>query len=205
MRSEEVEREKYRRIWGHDDYRTYSPGQALLEQLDVVNFLRQCGVRSILDAGCGSGKASRHIMTRHSGEFDVSGFDIADNCLDSFFDPIKDRYLTVGCLWNRADFKSTYDAVICTDVMEHIPKEKVAPTLANLRDVARKAAFFGIHLQPDNFGPAVLGEPLHLTVEPPSWWLERIAEAGFRVHWSDVAANDGTPIWLFCAAIPSPP
>ena len=33
--------------------------------------------------------------------------------------------LTVGCLWQAADFRGVFDAVVCTDVLEHIPPRHV--------------------------------------------------------------------------------
>ncbi|TWA68397.1 tetratricopeptide repeat protein [Azospirillum baldaniorum] len=197
------EGEKYRKMWSVDAYRTFSPGEAQAGRFDLPSLLRRFGARSVLDAGCGSGKTSRYILTHAPGEFDLHGFDIADNCLDPFFDPIKDRYLTVGCLWRREDVVGDYDAVICTDVMEHIPTDKVPDVLANLRAVCRRVAFFGIALVDDVFGPLELGEPLHLTVKPPDWWLERLREAGFEPL--DVATDsdrDGTLVWLYALLKP---
>lgn len=201
--SPEAEGEKYRAMWAVDAYRSFSPGEAQATRFDLPNLLRRFGARTMLDAGCGSGKTSRYVLTNAPGEFELFGFDIADNCLDPYFDAIKARYLTVGCLWRREDFPRDYDAVVCTDVMEHIPTDKVADVLANLRAVCRRVAFFGIALVDDLFGPLELGEPLHLTVKPAEWWLERLRDAGFEpLDVSTEEARDGTPVWLYALVQP---
>lgn len=197
------ERDKYQHMWRVDDYRTVSPGALQAAHFDLPALLRRRDVRTVLDAGCGSGKTSIHLMENGAGAYQVFGFDIAENCLDPYFRDFKRDYLTVGCLWRREDFRDVYDAVVCTDVLEHIPTDHVPDVLANLRDVCRKTAFFGIALFEDWFGPAELGEPLHLTVQPPDWWLARLGEAGFSIVSSVTAGgSDDKPSWLIIEAAP---
>jgi tetratricopeptide (TPR) repeat protein/SAM-dependent methyltransferase len=195
------ERAKYEQVWKHDQYRHFSPGADALDRLPLLDALRSHGVRTILDAGCGSGKLMWRLMQEHPGVFDVHGFDITDNCLDPCFDQIKDQVLTTGCLWNPNDFQKTYDAVICCDVMEHIPTERVASVLANLRKSTGRFAFFSIAVIKDYFGPQLIGEALHLTVQKPEWWLTRLREAGFKVtsHATGVS-RDGTEAQLYVFA-----
>jgi tetratricopeptide (TPR) repeat protein/SAM-dependent methyltransferase len=197
------EKDKYRHMWRLDAYRTVSPGALQSAQFDLPGLLRRYGARTALDAGCGSGKTSIHVMENGGGYCRMYGFDIADNCLEPYFDAIKSDYLTVGCLWRREDFRDVYDAVICTDVLEHIPTDRVRAVLSNLRAVCRKVSFLGIALFDDYFGPAELGEPLHLTVKPPEWWLERIAGAGFRVLRHEMLEHPSVgPAWLVVEAVP---
>lgn len=191
------ERRKYEHVWTHDAYRINSPGLADAEKVGLVEELRKRNCRTVLDAGCGSGKLLQKLMTEHAGEFDVHGFDISDNCLDPFFDDIKNDVLTVGCLWNADEMPGEYDAVICTDVLEHVPTERVPDVLANLRRCTRKFAYLAIALFPDGFGPKLLGEPLHLTVQPPNWWFAKLGIAGFRIEGHAVERDaNGTDLWL---------
>ncbi|MFQ5730969.1 MAG: tetratricopeptide repeat protein [Planctomycetaceae bacterium] len=193
----DAERRKYERIWTHDAYRTMSPGLADAAKVDLVEELRRRNCRTILDAGCGSGKLMQMLMTEHADEFAVHGFDISENCLDPFFDDVRQDVLTVGCLWNPDDLPGEYDAVLCTDVMEHIPPERVPDVLANLRRCTRKFAYVAIALFPDGFGPKLLGEPLHLTVRPPNWWFAKLGVAGFRIEGHAVEGDaNGTDLWL---------
>ncbi len=186
----EEERAKYQQIWKHDNYRRFSPGAEAIQKVGLIAELRKHGVRTVLDAGCGSGKLMWRLMNDYPGEFDVHGFDISDNCLDPCFAQMKDRVLTVGCLWNPDDFQKTYDAVICCDVMEHIPTDRVPAVLANLRKSATRFAFFSISVIPDAFGPMLIGEALHLTVQKPNWWFAKLAIAGFKMTSYATAVSD---------------
>ncbi|MBI4184661.1 MAG: class I SAM-dependent methyltransferase [Proteobacteria bacterium] len=206
-RSERVaEALKYRTMWRCEDYRRVSPGLVALDRLGLVDWLRRLGVQSVLDAGCGSGKVMRRLIEHHPGEFDVHGFDIAANCLDPWFDPIRERVLSVGCLWRREDIKWSFDAILCTDVLEHIPTRHVPAVLANLRAAARRFVFLGIALFDDRFGPATLGQPLHLTVRPPDWWVGEIRRAGLAILQTVTAEDaEGRPMWLYAMAAPGDP
>ncbi|HET6328705.1 MAG TPA: tetratricopeptide repeat protein [Planctomycetaceae bacterium] len=195
------ERSKYEQVWKHDTYRNFSPGADALDRLPLLDALRDHHVRTILDAGCGSGKLMWRLMQEHAGEFNVHGFDITDNCLDPCFAEIKERVLTIGCLWNPDDFQQLYDAVICCDVMEHIPTERVPAVLANLSKSARRFAFFSIAVIKDVFGPQLIGEALHLTVQKPEWWLSRLKQAGFKITSHALGiSRDGTEAQLYVFA-----
>ena len=191
------ERRKYEQVWESEEYRRFSPGLRGAELVKLIDFLRAQRVRTILDAGCGSGQLMRQLITDYGREFDVRGFDISANCLDSWFDDIRDDVLTVGCLWNLADYGRVYDGIICTDVMEHIPTDRVPQTLDNLRKCTRTAGYYGIALFPDGYGQKLLGEPLHLTVKEPNWWCSELQRAGYAVVRSLVeSAPDGKLLWL---------
>ena len=70
----------------------------------------------------------------------------------------------------------------CTDVMEHIPPEHVDQVLLNILRSAQHV-FFQIDCQEDVCGK-LIGEQLHLSVHPYSWWLKKFTELGCYVHWS---------------------
>jgi tetratricopeptide (TPR) repeat protein/SAM-dependent methyltransferase len=197
----QAERAKYEQVWKFDQYRNYSPGADALDRLPLLDALRDHGVHTILDAGCGSGKLMWRLMQEHPDEFEVHGFDITDNCLDPCFAEIKDRVLTIGCLWNPDDFKQVYDAVICADVMEHIPTDRVPDVLSNLHKSTRRLAFFSIAVIKDVFGPQLIGEALHLTVQKPEWWLARLGEARFKITSHALGiSRDGTEAQLYVFA-----
>lgn len=197
------ERLKYEKVWLYDDYRKHSPGLDALTKTNVIDFFHQKGVTSILDAGCGSGQVMEWLIKNHP-EFRVHGFDIAANCLNAFFKGRESEFLSTGCLWHADDVPKGYDAVYCTDVMEHIPPEHVDAVLSNLRLASGKSAFLGIALFEDGFGPIIIGAHLHLTVRPVEWWLERIQNAGFKIEGHLATSNQsGKLMWLYVIATPS--
>src|SRR5262245_3382513 len=59
----------------------------------------------------------------------------------------------------------------CSDVMEHIPPDKVDRVLTNIL-LAAQSVWFSISTEMDNCG-GLIGETLHLTVRPFSWWEEQ--------------------------------
>lgn len=69
-----------------------------------------------------------------------------------------------------------FDAVICTDVAEHIPESCMDWFLTDVLSYATKFAFMGIGCDPSGKSlPS--GTPAHLTVKEPSWWCNVISDA----------------------------
>lgn len=200
----EHERAKYLEVWSNPQYREYSPGEEVARSVGLDSLFRRLGVTSILDAGCGSGKTLRFFQESREADFDLTGFDIAENCLDAWFDAPENKVpLQIGSLWDRDAVKATYDAVLCTDVLEHIPTDRIDAVLSNLHAWTGKVVFLGIALFEDHFGEKLVNEPLHLTVEPPTWWRERIEAAGFSMMMEKTAEHKGNPAWYYVMARPS--
>ena len=70
----------------------------------------------------------------------------------------------------------TFDMVVCTDVMEHVPEPLVSQVLARIIAYADLVAYFSIA---DNPAYLILpnGENAHCTLKPVQWWIEKIQEA----------------------------
>lgn len=164
-----AETAKYRKAWSYDRYRKVAPGEALVGAAATIMGCR--AGETLIDWGCGTGRAAAAFQALG---MKVTGFDIADNCLDSAVDVP----LVVGCLWDPPPGLSALYGY-CTDVLEHIPPKQVGPVLDGIAERTRKAAFFQVATFHDGFGK-VLGEPLHLTVRPADWWLGRL-EKRWRV------------------------
>ena len=163
-----VEREKYEKIWNDPRYRRYSPGEGLVHE--AYTGLGMQERQSLIDYGCGTGRALKHFA---SWGLDVLGIDIAENCLEV------DVAFMRACLWDLPDVKSTH--AYCTDVMEHIPEDRVDDVLAG---IAKRSigAYFQIALRPDSSGPMIIGEQLHLTVKGDDWWRHKL-----RKYWDEVS------------------
>lgn len=168
------ERDKYAEIWSRPEYReAHSPG---VENVDrFMRVIEPSQGSSIIDIGCGSGKAGLEFERRGLKAWYA---DITDAGLDESVD--RTRFLQ-GPLWapwpTIPRWNNQFDFGFCCDVLEHIPPEYsmlVCDRILENCDVA----WLQICNQPDEFGPKLLGEPLHLTVQPYAWWLLRLGTLG---------------------------
>lgn len=183
------EREKYDRMWTLvPNYRHTSPGEKL-----VPKFLDWLGQwqpgDTVIDAGCGTGRAS--VALREAGFFPML-IDISDKALDP-----KVRELDIPfarcCLWEMKDIDIVADWVYCCDVLEHIPTVKVDATLSAIAACARKGAFLQIAMFHEQFGKEIK-ETLHLTVENEKFWRAHVDQFFVIRNWED--SGDGRIITL---------
>lgn len=172
MKPPRSERDKYREVWRDKRYRSVSPGATFIET--ALMWLKPAPGSSFVDFGCGTGRASMSLA-RHG--FKVTGFDIADNCLDDVVDvPLILGDITASPPVIKADYG------YCTDLMEHISPDGVDAALNYIADCCGKGVFFSICMVPDAFGEVLIGEPLHLTVQNKEWWLERLSSRFTVAH-----------------------
>jgi hypothetical protein len=177
MTLKDTEQDKYTNVWKLDDYRRFSPGESMQQHfLDIVQPSE--GTR-IIDYGAGTGRASLFF---HDHGYDVWMVDIADNCLDDEVKQAIGDRLYVESLWEMDALYSPYG--YCCDVMEHIPPRYVDKVLANIMGHSRKV-FFNICFTEDHFG-SVVGDHLHLTVKPFTWWRDRLKKAGTLIEARDL-------------------
>lgn len=155
------EQQKYQKMWLIDDYRKSSPGENL-----VRTFLLMSRPDTVIDFGAGTGRAAKTLQDKG---YQVTAVDIAPNALETNVPFVH------ACLWEDLDLHPAVYGY-CTDVMEHIPTEKVDAVLANITELC-EYAFFNISFQPDNFGKRI-NDTLHLTVRPFEWWTETLSKHG---------------------------
>ncbi len=85
----------------------------------------------------------------------------------ALYDPAVARYAAMP--------PGSYDGVICSDVLEHVPRDELDDVLADCFGAARKFVFFSIccraaHKSLPN------GMNCHVTIEKPAWWTRRLQE-----------------------------
>lgn len=164
------EAEKYKLMWSHAEYREHSPGEECAKTFIEVAAPETNSI--IADIGCGTGRGTKALSGM--GQFRHILVDFAPNCLDpelSLHPFLRADLRNDLCL--RADY------VYCTDVMEHIEPDHIDGVLRNIGLVAPRA-FFQISLVEDNMG-ALIGRPLHLSVHPYEWWLDKFKSLGYSV------------------------
>jgi hypothetical protein len=176
------ERAKYAEIWGFEEYHKYSPGL-----VNVDRFMAVCkppSGSSLIDIGCGSGKAGIEFQNKGMA---VHWLDITDAGLDHSVN--RTRFIEEP-LWSEnwaCARPMGWDYGFCCDVLEHIPTEYTMLVLDRILSSCR-TAWLQIALRPDEFGK-MIGEPLHLTVRPYSWWLIRLATLGKVIDARDLCGN----------------
>ena len=163
---------------GHSLARHVAPLRELLQRV---------GARTLLDYGCG--KATLHNKT----DFELApGLRIA-SLKDywgleevALYDPAVAQYAELP--------DRMFDAVIRTDVLEHVDEADVAYVLGQMFAHARRLVFANIAAFP---AVKVLpnGENAHATIRPAAWWQERIeaaAEASQAAYHCIVETRDGS-------------
>lgn len=177
------ERAKYTEIWSFDEYRrANSPGLINVDRF--MSVMKPTPGSSLIDIGCGSGRAGLEFQRRG---LNVKWIDLTSAGLSP--DVPRDRFIEAP-LWDHEwlDIYGGYiDYGFCCDVLEHIPTEYTMLALDRIIRACR-TTWLQIALRPDEFGK-LIGEPLHLTVRPFSWWLVRLATLGTIVEARDLCGD----------------
>ncbi len=176
------EQSKYEKLWQRGEYREVAPGEHW-----AMTFLKQAHVErdaEVIDFGCGTGRGG--LILALLGQMKVTLLDFAAGCLDPEVaqacktQPTRIKFLQAD-LTRTLPVNAAYG--YCCDVMEHIPTAEVPKVLCNILGSAQHC-FFAISTVDDVMGE-LIGEKLHLTVQPMAWWVEQITKAGAVIHWSN--------------------
>lgn len=160
------EKEKYEKMWDLNSYRERSPGERFFERGYIA--LSPVKGATLCDWGIGTGRAAKLFSDKG---LQVEGIDIAKNAVREF----KGR-VWIGTMWDPPFPKhKSFDYGYCTDVMEHIPTEKVLQTLQKIKLCTQRSCWFSIATFVDHEGDAI-GETLHLTLKPAEWWVTVFAK-----------------------------
>ena len=122
----------------------------------IGRFIKGSHSKSLLDYGCGKAR----IYQQPKDLKTLWGLDEIQ-----LYDP--------GCEPYQAYPSGQYDAVISTDVLEHITKKDMDWVLADILGFARKLVFLNIACYPAQ-KTRPNGENAHITQENPGWWLDMI-------------------------------
>jgi SAM-dependent methyltransferase len=160
----EAELEKYRKAWALPEYRQWSPGA------DAVHvFLENTPWKpgdTIVDVGCGTGRAA--IKLRDAGLRPW----LLDFCAEAI--EVQDLPFININIWESFDV-GYFDWIYCVDVLEHLPSDKINSSLRAMFMMGRKGGYLQIACFPDSCG-SLIGETLHMTVQPPEWWHEKVSQ-----------------------------
>lgn len=166
---ERAEYEKYKNMWQHDDYRTFSPGASAVPMF--LKYAEWSAGEVIIDVGCGTGRAGAALKAAGLNTY----------LLDIISEAVEERNMTFleMNIWNMPEWIRT-DWIFCVDVLEHIPFKYISDTFFNLGRACRRGGYLQIACFEDICG-RLIGEKLHLTVKTPDWWAE-IVESYFNIE-----------------------
>ncbi|MEO1192334.1 MAG: methyltransferase domain-containing protein [Pseudomonadota bacterium] len=145
-------------------------GQSLVPHIARIRAeLKESGSKTLLDYGAGKGLAYKQKpLSLPSGETAESlqghwGLD-SITCYDPGYEPFSQLPT------------ERFDAVICTDVLEHIPEEDIDWTLTEIFDYAKRFVFLTVAYYPAK-KRLPNGENAHVTLRKPEWWQRKIIAA----------------------------
>lgn len=117
-------------------------------------------VSSILDYGCGAGTLGTALKAQ-AWPFDFREYDPAVPGKDAMPRPA--------------------DLVVCTDVLEHIERDRLDTVLGHIRALSMQGTFLVISTVPAHKSLPD-GRNAHLIVESPDWWRERCTALRWSVR-----------------------
>ena len=180
--------------------------------LSEIKRLRASGqpLSSVLDVGCSHGGGVNALWKMG---LNASGVDISQTAVEMARRRHGNNiHRCIGSCWQQATAtqlpfaNASFDAVLSTDVLEHLEPPDVPQAVREVARVARTWLVLKISnraetvrmdrtIAPhgvgrkDTFATAVhkrtghvLPPQLHTTVQPPRWWIDQFATVGFREH-----------------------
>lgn len=138
-------------------------GLSVLHHVKSIKALAtSIGAQTMLDFGCGRGDAYRspHKLHHQLG---------LPRSAVTLYDPAFRPSSTLP--------SGTYDLVICSDVLEHIPEPEVDEFIDRLFQYARKGVWASVCCRPAKKVFPDSGANLHVCVKPYEWW-----DAKFQAH-----------------------
>ena len=138
----------------------------------IKSLLLRFGSRTLLDYGAGKGEGYAMAFetmpdgSQKRGLRDIWG--LADVRLyDPGFKPHSE--LPTG----------KFDAVVSTDVVEHVPEEDIPWLLNEMFGFARQFVFIAMAMYPSEKNLPT-GDNAHITVKPAGWWLDQATAAAAK-------------------------
>jgi SAM-dependent methyltransferase len=135
----------------------------------------------VLELGCGGGTRETQAL---AAQFELTGVDLSERQLERARERVPNATFVHGDL-TEVDFEpSSFDAVVSYYVLNHVPRDLLAPLLGRvhawLRDGGFLMAVFGASDLPEWTGD-FLGAPTHFSSFPPDVNSRLVTDAGLTV------------------------
>ena len=164
---------------GKSNYQNYSwrPELTIPMAMAIIDYLGIKATASVLDFGCAKGylvKAMR-MLHRETWGYDISRYATseADSEVRSYVTSL------LGC------FGWKFEYIICKDVLEHIPENKLRKQLA-IFDAQEIFTIVPLGVNGKYKAPANDRDATHVICEGADWWIRLFANCGWSLrHVSD--------------------
>ena len=118
----------------------------------LIPHIRQLKPKSVIDYGCG--QSALPDLIKAAGVPYVHRYEPA-----------------IAAFAARPD--RTFDLLLCTDVLEHVPEDELDSVVEDMRSLARNAMLIVDTKPARQFLPN--GDNAHATIRPIAWWQQRLA------------------------------
>ena len=133
-------------------------------------FLRR-PIESVLDVGCGEGAWSRHLHVLRPRAY-YAGIEASDYAVGRFG---AERNIRKGTFGDLRSVRSTFDLVVCSDVLHYVEEGELDRGLPELARITDGLAFIEVLTSEDE----IVGDLDGLIRRRPSWYRRRFRNAGF--------------------------
>lgn len=143
------------------------PGTTVMHYKDLIgNIFKMYDVKTLLDYGCG--KALAYLKHEVDKQWGVKA---------TLYDP------GLPCFEKGLDGDNTYDAVICVDVLEHVPEDEVDAVLRTIFNRANKVVIITFCNRPAKKTLPFANINAHCTQKDKQWWQNKIESINRNVDY----------------------
>jgi SAM-dependent methyltransferase len=191
---EKTEQEKYNNAYKNGYTPCGAPKDFKSRVCDFIEKHTKHRVK-VLDVGCGP--AYGYEITKKYN-IDYVGIDISSALVPYWKHLGVPAYVASAAHMPFDD--CSFDFIVCWDVMEHFPEERVQEVFREIVRVGKGGSLvsFSIGLKEEVGGPKY-GQ-LHLTVKSVDWWIQQLKEVKSFIFNENVIPNDGWYTDLNCLA-----
>ncbi|MGA2286230.1 MAG: class I SAM-dependent methyltransferase [Dehalococcoidia bacterium] len=150
----------------------------------IVEMVRPLGIRSVLDAGCGSGVNLRALQ-KNLGVSDVVGIDISLNALQLAATQVQGEFVVMDV--ERNSLQREFDLVLSSQVVEHLEDDEAF--LSNLRAMCKGYCLIGTMQGRMRASEAYVGHKRNYTrpgleqkLRNAGFAIERVVQWGFPFY-----------------------
>lgn len=169
-----LEREKYESIYidadshyrRNNDSKGYGRGN---HGENITEYILNLKPNSVLDIGCGFGVFCNSIEKR--GIKTVYGMDIASVKTGNVIDNKNIKFIS-GEAHSLPFEDKSIDIITSFDVLEHCLEQDIDLIFSEIHRVVKNKAVFSIMYRQSHENTK--GVILHMTVQPETWWLEKL-------------------------------